>query len=98
MRKCFKNARKDSRRGAMLVLIAVCLPLCIIMAGFAINVAWMQLVRAELRTASDAASRAAAKELSLSQSTDTARARAKDAALRNKVAGVPLKLADSDIE
>ncbi len=82
----------------MLVLIAVCLPLCVIMAGFAINVAYMQLVRTELRTATDSAARAAAKELSLSQSVDTARARAKDAALRNKVAGAPLKLADGDIE
>jgi len=43
------------RRGGMLVLIAVTLPLVIIMASFAVNVAWMQLVRTELRTATDAA-------------------------------------------
>jgi Flp pilus assembly protein TadG len=98
MKRFRTKNRRLTRRGAMLVLIAVCLPLCIIMAGFAINVAWMQLVRAELRTATDSASRAAAKELSLSQSTDVARARAKDAASRNKVAGAPLKLADADIE
>ena len=55
---CHKNAR-NTRRGAMLVLIALCLPLCIIMAAFAINVAWMQLVRTELRTSTDAAARAA---------------------------------------
>ena len=82
----------------MLVLIAICLPLCIIMAAFAIDVAWMQLVRTELRTATDAAARAGAKELSLSQDTQAARNRAKEAALRNKVAGEPLLLADSDIE
>src|SRR4249919_2295812 len=98
MRNYSMKAQQKSRRGAMMVLIAVCLPLLIIMAAFAIDVAWMQLVRTELRTATDAASRAAAKELSLSQSTDTARARAKDAANRNLVAGAPLKLADSDIE
>src|SRR5215471_19934173 len=97
IRAPFKSSH-NRRQGAMLVLIAVCLPLCIIMAGFAINVAWMQLVRTELRTATDSAARAGAKELSLSQSIDTARARAKDAASRNKVAGAPLKLADSDIE
>ena len=82
----------------MLVLIAVCLPLCIIMAAFAIDVAWMQLVRTELRTSTDAAARAGAKELSLSQSTDHGPHRAKDAAKRNLVAGDPLLLADSDIE
>ena len=38
-----------SRRAAMLVLIAFCLPLCVIMAAFAVDVAWMQLVRTELR-------------------------------------------------
>jgi Flp pilus assembly protein TadG len=91
-------AQKRHRKGAMMVLIAVCLPLCVIMAAFAIDVAWMQLVRTELRTATDAASRAAAKQLSLSQDTTTARQAAKDAALRNKVAGRGLVLADSQIE
>lgn len=92
------KSRQDSRRGAMMVLIAVCLPLCIIMAAFAINVAWMQLARTELRTSTDAAARAGAKELSLAQSTAVARAAAKDAAKRNFVAGGPLLLADSEIE
>ena len=82
----------------MLVLIAVCLPLCIIMAAFAVDVAWMQLVRTELRSATDAAARAGAKELSLSQDANAARARAKEAARRNEVAGEPLLLADGDIE
>jgi hypothetical protein len=81
----------------MLVLIAFCLPLCIIMAAFAIDIAWMQLVRTELRTSTDAAARAAAKELSLSQSTTSARQRAKEAARRNLVAGDPLLLDDKDI-
>jgi Mg-chelatase subunit ChlD len=68
------------------------------MAAFAVNVAWMQLVRTELRTSTDAAARAGAKELSLAQSIPAARTAAKDAAKRNLVAGAPLLLADSDIE
>jgi Flp pilus assembly protein TadG len=92
-----RTRNRRTRRGAMLVLIAVCLPLLIIMAAFAVDVAWMQLVRTELRTSTDAAARAAAKELSLSQSTTTARTRAKNTAKRNLVAGEPLQLADSDI-
>jgi Flp pilus assembly protein TadG len=95
--RSMKHARV-ARRGAMLVLIAVCLPLCIIMAAFAVNVAWMQLVRAELRTSTDAAARAGAKELSLAQSTTVARTAAKDTAKRNLVAGAPLLLADSNVE
>jgi len=92
-----RNCRNANRRAAMLVLIAICLPLCIIMAAFAIDVAWMQLVRTELRTSTDAAARAGAKQLSLSQSTTTARTTAKDAAKRNLVAGEPLLLSDSDV-
>ncbi len=86
------------RRGGMLVLIAITLPLLLFMAAFAINVAWMQLSRTELRTATDAAARAGAKQLSLKQSEVAAREMAKTVALRNKVAGVPLTLADDDIE
>ena len=92
-----RKVRRNNRRGAMLVLIAVCLPLLVIMAAFAVDVAWMQLVRTELRTSTDAAARAGAKELSLSQSQTVARNRAKATAKRNLVAGEPLQLADSDI-
>jgi len=91
-------SRRNDRKAAMLVLIAVCLPLCVIMAAFAVDVAWMQLVRTELRTATDAAARAGAKELSLSQTTAAAVNRAKQVALRNRVAGDPMLLANADIE
>jgi Ca-activated chloride channel family protein len=87
-----------NRRGAMLVFIAVCLPLLVIMAAFAIDVAWMQLCRTELRTATDAAARAGAKELSLKQNETAARTKAKEAAARNMVAGEPLLVQDKEIE
>jgi Flp pilus assembly protein TadG len=93
-----RKFRRMNRRAAMLVLIAVCLPLCIIMAAFAVDVAWMQLVRTELRTATDSAARAGAKELSLAQNQTAAKNRAKQAALRNEVAGTGLQLANSDIQ
>ena len=60
----------------MLPLIAICLPLFIIAAAFAVDVAYMQLARTELRTATDAAARAGAKTLSMSQNQTTARAAA----------------------
>lgn len=82
----------------MLPLIAICLPMFIIAAAFAVDVAYMQLARTELRTATDAAARAGAKTLSLSQSQSQARAAAVAAAAKNKVAGVGLKLTNDQIE
>ena len=92
------NHRVQNRRGAILILVVVMLPVVIAMAAFAIDIAWMQLVRTELRTATDAASRASAKALSLEQSQDAARTAAKEAAQRNTVAGQPLELKDEEIE
>lgn len=93
-----KIRNRSNRRGAMLVLMAVTLPLLVIMAAFALDVAWMQLVRTELRTATDAASRAGAKTLSLTQDRQAARDAAKDAASQNLVAGEPLQVLNSEIE
>lgn len=82
----------------MMPLIAICLPLFIIAAAFAVDVAYMQLARTELRTATDAAARAGAKTLSMSQSQSQARAAAVAAAAQNNVAGVGLKLTNDQIE
>jgi hypothetical protein len=80
------------------VLVALILPLYLIAAAIAINLAYMQLARAELRIATDASARAAGRTLSLTQSIDDARTAAHDAASRNLVAGQPLQLASTDIE
>jgi hypothetical protein len=56
------------------------------------------LARTELRTATDAAARAGAKELSLKQNESLARSKAKEAAKRNMVAGQPLILSDADVQ
>lgn len=89
---------RTNRRGAILVLIAVILPVFALMAAYAVDVAWMQLVRTELRTATDSAARAGAKTLSLSQDQDTARAAAQDAASRNFVGGAGLLVAAADVQ
>lgn len=87
-----------SRRGAILVLVAIVLPVLAMMMAFAIDVAWMQLVNTELRTATDAAARAGAKTLSLTQNKDQARAAAIDAASRNRVAGDAMQIAGGDVQ
>jgi len=86
------------RTGGMMVLIAICLPIFIMAAAFAVDVAYMQLTRTELGTATDAAARAGAKTLSLTQDETEARAAAQEAARRNRVAGDPLVVANSQIE
>jgi Ca-activated chloride channel homolog len=89
---------RHSRRGGMLPMVAICLPLFIIAAAFAVDVAYMQLTRTELRTATDAAARAGAKTLSMSQNQGQARQAAVAAAAKNKVAGVGLKLTNDQIQ
>ncbi len=80
------------------MLVAILLPIFVIMAAFAIDLAWMQLVRTELRTATDSASRAGAKTLSMKQNEPDARLAAIDAASRNLVAGTGLILEDGDVD
>ncbi len=91
------KAHIRNRRGGMLPLIAICLPVILAFSAFAINIAWMQLTRTELRTATDAAARAGSRMLSRTQDTDVAQATAMEAAARNTVAGDSLVLANSDI-
>lgn len=83
----------------MLVLVASMLAVLIAMAVFSVDVAYMQLTNAELQAASDAAAKAAARELSLTDGDlVAATAAGKAIALRNDVAGKPLLLIDSDFE
>ncbi len=86
------------RRGAVLPLIAVILPVLLILIAMFVNIAYMELVRTELRISTDAAARAGSRELALTGDIEMAKARARDAAGRNLVAGVPLQLADADFE
>ncbi|MCA9260425.1 MAG: VWA domain-containing protein [Planctomycetales bacterium] len=86
------------RRGAMLPLIAFLLPVMAIFLGFAVDLAYMQTTRMELRAAADVSARAAASKLSRTDDVAEAIATAKSIASQNLVAGAPLVLADSDIE
>lgn len=85
------------RRGAMLVTIVLLMLAFIVTLAFSVDIAYMQLARTELRTASDAAARAGAEALSRQLTVAQARQAAKDAAARNFVAGEALLLHDDDI-
>ncbi len=92
-----KHLRKKDRRAAMAVLVAVLLVVFVAMAAFSVDVARMQLVRTELRAATDASARAGAEALSRTQSGSAAVQAAIDAAARNVTAGVPLLLTSEDV-
>ncbi|QDS98132.1 VWA domain-containing protein [Adhaeretor mobilis] len=93
-----KTKSQANRRGAMLPLIAFLLPVLLIFLGFAVDLAYMQNTRMELRAATDAAARAGATELSRTEDIAAARIKALNVAEANSVAGAPLKLAPSDVE
>ncbi|EAQ78016.1 hypothetical protein DSM3645_16250 [Blastopirellula marina DSM 3645] len=93
-----KLGRISRRRGAVLILIAVLLPVILWMAAFCVDVAYMQLTRTELRIATDSAARAGARTLSLEQDASLAHKSAIEYAAKNNVAGNTLTLADSDVQ
>ncbi|MCA9024532.1 MAG: VWA domain-containing protein [Planctomycetaceae bacterium] len=82
----------------MTVLMVFSIVLFLVTAAFSVDVAYMQLVRSELRVATDAAAKAAAAELSRSQSDADAIQEAIDVANANTVAGRPLAIQASDVQ
>jgi hypothetical protein len=96
-KKTRRQAVPWQRRGAMIVLIAVMLTAFLITLAFSVDIAYMQVTRTELRTATDAAARAGAEALSRQLTFAEARRAVKDAAALNKVAGKGLEIDDADI-
>ncbi len=87
----------ENRRGAIVVLAAFMIIAFLVSVAFSVDVSYMQLTRTKLRSATDAAARAAGEGLSRAQDQDYARQQAKDIAAANKVACKPLLLDDEDI-
>jgi Ca-activated chloride channel homolog len=96
------------RRGTMMVLLCIMMIAFVVTAAFSVDVAYMHLVRAELRSATDAAAKAATQQLADevragSLATEplnefNVREKAKVIAAKSMVAGKGLLLHDSDIE
>jgi Mg-chelatase subunit ChlD len=89
---------QEDRKGAMLVLVAFLMIILIVGAVFSVDIAYMHMVRAELRTATDAAARAGAEALARTQDENLAIDAALAAAELNIVGGQPLLLNRSDIQ
>jgi len=92
----FKNSRQN-RDGAMLPYVAMVIVVLFVAAAFAIDIASIHVVRSELRTATDAAAKAAVEALGREQSTDAAIEAALRIAEANVVAGDGLQLDPNNI-
>lgn len=88
--------RGRDRKGAMLVLIVIMMVGFMVAVAFSIDIAQMHLSRTELRSATDAASKAAATTLAQTQDAELAIARGQQIAAANTVIGEPLILAEHD--
>ncbi len=86
------------RKGNILALTALLLPVLFILSAFTINAAYMQLTRTELMVATDAAARAGGRTLSELRDVDQAKNAALATAALNNVAGSPLRLELDDAE
>ena len=84
------------RRGSVMGLMAVLLPVLAILAAFCINAAQMQLTRTELMVATDAAARAGGRAFSEVQTVSAAKTAAVTTAALNTVNGEPLQLQSED--
>jgi hypothetical protein len=84
------------RIGAITPLMALMLPVTLILAAFAINIAMLELNRTEMYISADAASRAAGREFALTSNQEIAKQVAREAARRNTVGGAALLLTDDD--
>ena len=88
----------SNRSGAMLVMVAFVLIIFLVIAAFCVDIAYMHMVRAEMRTAVDAASKAGSEALAREQDEGLAIAAALEFSERNVVAGNGLTLNRDDVQ
>lgn len=91
------NGFKDCRRGAAALLTISMMIVFVILAAVTVDYAHMQLVRSELRIATDAAAKAGAEALARTENETQATNAAIGFAASNTVGGKPLSLSKSDI-
>lgn len=91
------NKFSPSRKGVLVVLFAIVLPVMIVILGFTIDYANIQRVRNEIRVVADLAAKAATAKLAETQDPDQAVIAAQQVASANYVGGEPMELDPSDI-
>ncbi|MGB4740509.1 MAG: pilus assembly protein TadG-related protein, partial [Fuerstiella sp.] len=86
------------QKGVAAILIVAMLFVFIVTAALTVDVAYMQLVRTELRASTDAAAKAAAEALARTESRSDAITAAKQYAQRNSVGGQPFLIRNRDVK
>lgn len=94
-RRC--ESDRVSRRGAMIVLVSVVMVVMLAMAAISVDIAYMHLVRTQLRASTDAAARAAAEAILRTGDEEVARQAARDLSSDNLVAGTEVAYLDESI-
>ncbi len=85
------------RRGAMIVFIAAMITVFMIAVVFTVDVAYMQLIKTEVRIAADASVKAGVENLLRTEDKEKAETTAKRLLSLNKVAGKTMAFNDNDI-
>lgn len=85
------------RQGSIFILLLFLLPIIVLVGGFAVDIAYVQRTRAELRSATDLAAKAAAMNLSQFSDTTLATNKAIEICADNKVAGQSLTVTAADV-
>ncbi len=93
-----RTHRRTDRRGATLVLIAIMSTAMIGLGALVLNWSYIELTNTQLRSASDAAVKAAVVTLSQTQNQSQARQAAKTIAREYTIGGQELRLRNSDIQ
>ncbi len=86
-----------ARRGAVLPLVAAFICIMFAVAALSLDLAYIELVKTELRAATDSAARAAASALVQGETTTQVQTLAINTAALNKVAGKPLQLTAANV-
>ena len=92
-----KRNSHQHRRGIIVVLVAILIPVVMILLGFSVDLAQIQQARTELRVVADLSAKAAVGELSRTQNINKAKNAARDVCAINAVAGTSITLDDADI-
>lgn len=96
--RMLSSIQPPTRRGASAVLIAAMLFVFVVCTALTVDVAYMQLIRTELRVATDAAAKAAAETLATTEDKEEATRIAKSYASENMVGGQPFQINDTDVQ
>lgn len=89
---------KANRTGVSAILIVAMLFVFVVSAALTVDISYMQLVRTELRAATDAAAKAGAEALARTESQREATRAAKRYASLNKVGGRTFKISKHDVK